>query len=397
MVWIHGGFLQFGHGHQPGLRPSGRLAKNMDMVFVSFNYRLHAMGFLALDQLANSGANSSFGNYGLWDQSVALQWVQQNIKAFGGDPRKVTVFGPDGGSASILALSSNPDGSQQKLFRSAWLLGPALFFNHTFDETSHRNHNLFLQRSGCDSAECLRSLSPRSVVQLFLGKDDPSFRINDQNDLPIQGIFPEQLIVLDGELVAQPLPFAVEMPLLVGTAAQAVEYWPGPYDLNSWTWSQYEKYVTTSLDSFGFGPELSQKVLDMYPRKRSSSHGQQASISANMSMDLVQKNATTNESSSSYQVPVAESTREEEDQEADSLLEEELAEEVSPEFLYASMVSDVRQTCPVNRMARNISSSSKAPLYRYIVTAQPSQSVSCPFFCPFFCLSLSSFASNISF
>lgn len=197
MVWIHGGFLQFGNGHQPGLRPSGKLAKKMDTVFVSFNYRLHALGFLALDQLANSGANSSFGNYGLWDMTVALAWVQQNIKAFGGDARKVTVFGPDGGSASIFALSSNADSRQ--LFRSAWLLGPAFYFNHTFGETSHRNHDFFLQRTGCDSADCLRSLSPRSVLQQFLGKDDPSFRINDQNDLPIQGIYPEQLIVIDGK------------------------------------------------------------------------------------------------------------------------------------------------------------------------------------------------------
>lgn len=197
MVWIHGGFLQFGHGHQPGLRPSAKLAKSMDMVFVSFNYRLHALGFLALDQLANSGANSSFGNYGLWDMTVALSWVQQNIKAFGGDAKKVTVFGPDGAGASLLALASNQDAS--KLFRSAWLMGPALYFNRSFEESSQRNHELFLQRSGCDTAQCLRSLSPRSVVQLFLGKDDPSFRINDQNDLPIQGIFPEQLIVVDGK------------------------------------------------------------------------------------------------------------------------------------------------------------------------------------------------------
>src|SRR4051812_23788944 len=112
MVWIHGGFLQFGNGHQPGLRPSGKLAKKTNTVYVSFNYRLHALGFLALDQLANSGANSSLGKYGLWDMTVALSWVQKNIKAFGGDPKKVTVFVPDGGAASILALRSNPEASR---------------------------------------------------------------------------------------------------------------------------------------------------------------------------------------------------------------------------------------------------------------------------------------------
>lgn len=198
MIWIHGGFLQFGSGHQPGLRPSGRLAKNLNIVFVSFNYRLHAMGFLALEQLANSGANSSFGNYGLWDQMVALEWVQANIKAFGGDPKKVTLFGPDAGGASILALLTNSDA--ENLFRSAWLIGPALYFNHSFDEISQHNKNGFLQRSNCSTSECLRMLPAKKIVDLFLGKDDPSFRINDQNDLPIRGIFPEQLMVVDGNV-----------------------------------------------------------------------------------------------------------------------------------------------------------------------------------------------------
>lgn len=196
MVWIHGGFLQFGSGHEPGLRPSGELARKMNTVFVSFNYRLLSLGFLALDQLANEGQNGSSGNYGLWDQVVALNWIQDNIKSFGGDPFKVTLFGSDGGAASIMALSSNPDLSH--LFRSSWLIGPATYFNVSFTDVSRRNHNGFLKRSGCQTIQCLRSLTPTNVVKLFLGNDDPSFRINDQNDLPIQGIFPEQLIVLDG-------------------------------------------------------------------------------------------------------------------------------------------------------------------------------------------------------
>lgn len=196
MVWIHGGFLQFGSGHDPGLRPSGELARNLNTVFVSFNYRLLSLGFLALDQLANDGPNGSFGNYGLWDQVVALNWIQENIRSFGGDPKKVTLFGSDGGAASIFALSSNPDLSH--LFRSTWLIGPATYFNVSFNDASRRNHNGFLKRSGCQTIDCLRSLTPANVVKLFLGNDDPSFRINDQNDLPIQGIFPEQLIVLDG-------------------------------------------------------------------------------------------------------------------------------------------------------------------------------------------------------
>lgn len=197
MVWVHGGFFQFGSGHEPGLRPSGKLSRKTNMLFISFNYRLHAMGFLALDLLANSGANSSFGNYGLWDQVIVLEWIQANIHVFGGDPRKVTLFGSDAGAASILTLMTNPDTKQ--LFRSAWLIGPSMFFNRTFSDAAHFNRNKFLQDTNCSDVACLRSLSATAATMHFFAADDPSFRINDQNDLPIHGILAEQLIVVDGK------------------------------------------------------------------------------------------------------------------------------------------------------------------------------------------------------
>jgi carboxylesterase type B len=197
MVWFHGGLLHYGSGHTDNLRPNGKLSRDSNFVFVSFNYRLQAMGFLALDLLANSGANSSFGNYGIWDSMIVLEWIQRNIHSFGGDPRKVTLFGSDGGSAMIMALMTNPD--SRSLFRSVWLIDPALYFNRTFNEASNYNHNNFLSRSGCNDIDCLYRLSAQSVLTAFIGDDDPSFVIKDQNDLPIQGMFNKQLIVIDGE------------------------------------------------------------------------------------------------------------------------------------------------------------------------------------------------------
>lgn len=89
LVWIHGGFLHWGSGHEPGICPSGRVAKRLNSVFVSFNYRLGALGFMALDVLSTNPQDAR-GNYGIWDQIVALEWVKQNIRAFGGDPEKVS-------------------------------------------------------------------------------------------------------------------------------------------------------------------------------------------------------------------------------------------------------------------------------------------------------------------
>ena len=87
-MWIHGGFLHWGSGHDPGICPSGRVAKRLNSVFVSFNYRLGPLGFMALDILSTNPQDAR-GNYGLWDQIVALEWVKHNIRAFGGDPEKV--------------------------------------------------------------------------------------------------------------------------------------------------------------------------------------------------------------------------------------------------------------------------------------------------------------------
>ncbi|GIY18468.1 carboxylesterase [Caerostris extrusa] len=168
MVWIHGGFLQFGSGHQKGLSPDGHLAKKMNVVFVSFNFRLHVLGYLALDSLFNNLLEDSRGNYGTWDQLVVMEWVRDNILYFGGDPKKVTVFGPDGGAASILTMMTSS--YFRNTFRSAWLLGPAMIFNRSFTDSSHHNQGHFVDKSGCAmDVQCLRKMTPKEVTKLTFG------------------------------------------------------------------------------------------------------------------------------------------------------------------------------------------------------------------------------------
>lgn len=96
-----------------------------------------------------------------------------------------------------MALMNSP--KAQGLFRSAWLIGPTMVFNKSFEEVNTHNRALFLHRSKCNDEMCLRKTDPQEIIAAHLGKDDASFRIRDQNDLPIQGIFPEQLIIMDGE------------------------------------------------------------------------------------------------------------------------------------------------------------------------------------------------------
>jgi para-nitrobenzyl esterase len=97
MVWIHGGSLTGGASSET-MYDGTALAKQ-GIVFVSINYRLGALGYLALPELSAESPDHVSGNYGLLDQIEALRWVKRNIAAFGGNPNAVTVAGESAGSA----------------------------------------------------------------------------------------------------------------------------------------------------------------------------------------------------------------------------------------------------------------------------------------------------------
>jgi hypothetical protein len=78
------------------------------VVLVSINYRVWKFGFLASPELSKESDHRVSGNYGLLDQIAALQWVKQNIAAFGGDPGNVTIFGQSAGSSSTTFLMASP-------------------------------------------------------------------------------------------------------------------------------------------------------------------------------------------------------------------------------------------------------------------------------------------------
>ncbi len=117
LVWIHGGAFRTGSGGSP-LYDGAALATRGDVVVVTVNYRLGALGFLAHPDLRGEDGAAA-GNWGLLDQLAALQWVQQNIAAFGGDPANVTVFGESAGSMSVGCLLAS--GAGRDLFAKAVL------------------------------------------------------------------------------------------------------------------------------------------------------------------------------------------------------------------------------------------------------------------------------------
>ena len=106
MVWIYGGGLQTGGTSEN--RQDGEFLAHRGVIVVSMNYRLGLFGFLALPELDSESPHHASGNYGLMDQTAAINWVQRNIAAFGGNPNDVTIFGESAGSESVSAQMGSP-------------------------------------------------------------------------------------------------------------------------------------------------------------------------------------------------------------------------------------------------------------------------------------------------
>src|SRR5579885_2505997 len=107
MFWCHGGAFIAGSGSSPWY-DGANLARRGDVVVVTINHRLNVFGFLHLDELGGGDAFASSGSAGMLDIVAALEWVRDNIAAFGGDPGNVTIFGQSGGGGKVSALMAMP-------------------------------------------------------------------------------------------------------------------------------------------------------------------------------------------------------------------------------------------------------------------------------------------------
>jgi para-nitrobenzyl esterase len=124
MAWIHGGsFMDFNpdpNSTDPTRMVAASVAMGRPVIVVSINYRLGGLGFMGSAALAaEPGANGSSGNYGILDQILALQWVQDHIAGFGGNRDEVTIFGESAGAYSICVLLASPLVKGRGLFARA--------------------------------------------------------------------------------------------------------------------------------------------------------------------------------------------------------------------------------------------------------------------------------------
>ena len=168
MFWVYGGAFLHGGAGKPEYIGS-RLAKR-GVIVVSCNYRLGALGFLV------STADGLYGNYGLADQKMAMMWVNENIRSFGGDPERVTVFGESAGAMS-LGLHIFDQYQRQQRQRKLNLPEKSLFqaailqsnpFGYSFRSVAVANFlgTEFKERLDCEDLRCLQSESGDELIHV---------------------------------------------------------------------------------------------------------------------------------------------------------------------------------------------------------------------------------------
>jgi para-nitrobenzyl esterase len=158
MVWIHGGGFTGGAG---SIYDGKVIASRGNVVVVTINYRLNAFGFLALPSLGTSS-----GDFGLQDQQAALRWVRSNARAFGGNPRDVTIFGESAGGESVCANMASP--TARGLFQRAIAESGCLSLPNTMKQARAAGRK-FAASLGCSrrvtQVRCLRARPVSRVLK----------------------------------------------------------------------------------------------------------------------------------------------------------------------------------------------------------------------------------------
>ena len=210
MVWIHGGGFTSGSG-SVFLYRGGQFARQGDVVVVTINYRLGALGFLGHPDLADP--DGFVGNWGLHDQVAALRWVRDHIAQFGGDPGRVTLFGESAGGFSVAALMAVP--AAAGLFRRAVVQSGGAHV-HTAAEARGAADRL---AATLGLSSCTRSaLGPVPAAELVAATDEMGKRAPDPGALAVSF-----LPAVDGAFLPQHPLRAVEqgaaagVDLLIGT------------------------------------------------------------------------------------------------------------------------------------------------------------------------------------
>jgi para-nitrobenzyl esterase len=237
IVYFHGGSNRVGYSQ---LNPLGPALAPLGVVFVSANYRLGALGFLAHPALSAESEHHSSGNYGLLDQLQALKWVRDNISRFGGDPGRITVMGQSAGAVDICLLMTSPMASglfERAIMESGDCLSSfnkdirrPIRYNSIVGTGEDAGRHLAKRLGVADDAAALGKLRGFSADEILKAGESPAIAF----DAIVDGwVVPEQpaKVFAEGR--------QMHIPVLVGSNAnEATVFGPGPTTVD-----EYKKFL----------------------------------------------------------------------------------------------------------------------------------------------------------
>lgn len=247
LVYFYGGGNVAGDASEP--RYDGRSMAQEGMVVVTTNYRLNIFGFLAHPDLSAEAPYKASGNYGLLDQHAALEWVQKNIAAFGGDPKKVTIAGESAGSFAVSLQMASPLSKNLiagAIGESGAAIGSTSLTTVSLVEAEKEGSD-FAKKVGYSSIAELRKLSAKDIYELY----NESKRFG----------FP---MVIDGYFLPKSLPEIfkareqAQVPLLVGWNSAEI---PGMSFMKGQPYTE-ENYIKLVKETY---PKQYEEVLKVYP------------------------------------------------------------------------------------------------------------------------------------
>lgn len=264
MVWIHGGGFQSGASNDLDSYDGANLARTGDVVVVSVNHRLNAMGFLDLSAYGDQFKQSA--NLGMQDLVASLEWVKENIAQFGGDPNNVTIFGESGGGAKVLTLMAMP--SAKGLFHKAVVQSGAvekMGMTLTSQKVSRRVAELTLANLGVKSTalDKLNKFTPAQINEAATKANLQTAKELGLTDLYNRNTALSWAPTLDGSIIPQqPVgekypEIAKDIPLLIGSNLTEWESFPLQMDLqnsqksNRFTWTESETMDRLKADQQG--------------------------------------------------------------------------------------------------------------------------------------------------
>jgi para-nitrobenzyl esterase len=251
MVFIHGGaFMEGGINKE---YDGTAFTKRGDVVFVNFQYRIGAFGFLQLDEAGGEGYAAS-GNLGILDQIAALRWVHANIEAFGGDPNNVMLFGESAGAVSVATLLSLEE--TEGLYAKALLESPRAPFVVT-KPRAHRLAAQLIKLSGAKNFAQFKALDWQGIMKA----EEALFRARFE-DTCFSPVLDEQVIkeASQAKLIAGR---GVQVPTLFGTNLEELKFWEKGEGLPMSTFSP--ELLTQHLKPL-LG-ERARQVVDLYRRE----------------------------------------------------------------------------------------------------------------------------------